>query len=276
MISIENYGEVRGFRLARSILGHGLYFTAAYWVDGLMVDTGCHYTVKEMGSALDDLHVDRIVNTHSHEDHIGANVAISRKFGAGIFAHPLAIPVLATPQNKKHLNPYQIVMWGYPAPSPALPVPSTIETPRHSFNVIHTPGHSPDHICLHEPKEGWLFGGDTYIGGRDRALRDDYNIWQIIASLKTLSNLEVGLIFTGSGNVRKNGGAALKEKIGYLEGIADQALELHLKGLSYGQIRRKLFGPESRIAYITLWHFTGKHLVRSLIEHRPLSLRSDE
>jgi glyoxylase-like metal-dependent hydrolase (beta-lactamase superfamily II) len=167
-------------------------------------------------------------------------------------------------------------MWGYPAPSPALPVPSTIETPRHSFNVIHTPGHSPDHICLHEPREGWLFGGDTYIGGRDRALRDDYNIWQIIASLKALSDLEVGLIFTGSGNVRKNGGAALKEKIEYLEGIAEQALELHCRGLSYGRIRRKLFGAESRIAYITLGHFTGKHLVRSLIEHRPLSLKSDE
>ena len=276
MISIENYGEVQGFRLARTILGRGLYYTAAYWVDGLMVDTGCRYTVKELVSALDALHVERIVNTHSHEDHIGANVAVSKRFGAKIFAHPLAIPVLSTPQNKKHLNPYQIVMWGYPAPSPALPVPSTIETPRHSFHVIHTPGHSPDHICLYEPREGWLFGGDTYIGGRDRALRDDYNVWQIIGSLKTLSKLDVGLIFTGSGNVRTKGRAALKEKIDYLEHIAGQALELHRKGLSYGRIRRTLFGRESRIAYVTLGHFTGKHLVRSLIEDRPLSSESDK
>jgi glyoxylase-like metal-dependent hydrolase (beta-lactamase superfamily II) len=272
MISIENFGEVRGFRLARSILGHGLYFTAAYWVDGMMVDTGCCYTVTELVSALDTLRVDRIVNTHGHEDHIGANAAISRKFGCEILAHPLAIPVLSTPQNQKHLNPYQIVMWGYPEPSSATPLPERIETPHHTFNVIHTPGHSPDHICLHEPREGWLFGGDTYIGGRDRALRADYNVWQIIASLKTLSRLDIDLIFTGSGNVRKNGSVALKEKIAYLESIGEQALELHRKGLSYRRIRRKLFGRELLIAYVTLGQFTGKHLVRSLIEDRPRTL----
>jgi glyoxylase-like metal-dependent hydrolase (beta-lactamase superfamily II) len=227
-------------------------------------------------SALDELHVDRIVNTHSHEDHIGANAAISRKWGANIFIHPQGVPVLATPQNRTHLNPYQIAMWGYPEPSPASPIPETIETAHHTFNVIHTPGHSPDHICLYEPRKGWLFSGDTYIGGRDRALRDDYNVWQIIASLKILNRLNVDLIFPGSGNVRKNGSAALKEKIAYLESISEQALELHRKGLSYGRIRRKLFGREPLIAYVTLGHFTGKHLVRSLIEHRPLSLRSDE
>jgi glyoxylase-like metal-dependent hydrolase (beta-lactamase superfamily II) len=180
--------------------------------------------------------------------------------------------VLSTPQNQKHLNPYQIVMWGYPEPSSATPLPERIETPHHTFNVIHTPGHSPDHICLHEPREGWLFGGDTYIGGRDRALRADYNVWQIIASLKTLSRLDIDLIFTGSGNVRKNGSVALKEKIAYLESIGEQALELHRKGLSYRRIRRKLFGRELLIAYVTLGQFTGKHLVRSLIEDRPRTL----
>jgi glyoxylase-like metal-dependent hydrolase (beta-lactamase superfamily II) len=269
MISIENIGEVRAFRLARSILGRGLYFTAAYWVDGLMVDTGCFHTVKELVFSLEKLRVDRIVNTHGHEDHIGANAAISRKFGSEILAHPLAIPVLSTPQNKKHLNPYQIVMWGYPEPSSASPLRETLETPHHTFSVIHTPGHSPDHICLHEPREGWLFAGDTYIGGRDRALRADYNVWQIIASLRKLSELDVDLIFTGSGNVRKNGSAALKQKIAYLENIGEQAHELHRKGLSYRRIRRKLFGRELLIAYVTLGQFTGRHLVRSLIEDRP-------
>jgi glyoxylase-like metal-dependent hydrolase (beta-lactamase superfamily II) len=272
MISVENIRGVRGFRLARSILGRGLYYTAAYWVDGLMVDTGCFYTVPDLVAALGELRVDRIVNTHSHEDHIGANAAISKKFGAEILAHPLAIPVLSTPQNQKHLNPYQIVMWGYPEPSSASPLPETIETPHHTFNVIHTPGHSPDHICLHEPREGWLFCGDTYIGGRDRALRADYNVWQIIASLRRLNEPDIDLIFTGSGNVRTNGTAALKEKIAYLESVGDRAIELHRKGLSYRRIRRKLFGRELLIAYLTLGQFTGKHLVRSFIEDRPPTL----
>ena len=276
MISVENIGEVRGFRLARSILGRAMYYTAAYWVDGLMVDTGCFHTVTDLVSALEELRVDRVVNTHSHEDHIGANASISKKFGAEILAHPLAIPVLATPRKQKHLNPYQIVMWGYPEPSSASPIPETIQTPHHTFNVIPTPGHSPDHICLHEPREGWLFCGDTYIGGRDRALRADYNVWQIIASLRRLSELPIDLIFTGSGNVRTNGSTALKEKVAYLESIGEQIFELHRKGLSYREIRRKLFGRELLIAYVTLGHFTGKHLVRSFIEDRSLSLESDK
>ena len=263
---------MRGFRLVRSILGRGLYYTAAYRVDGLMVDTGCYYTVKELVSGRGEFDVDRIVNTHSHEDHIGANASLSRRFGAPILAHPLAIPVLATSKKQKHLNPYQIIMWGYPEPSSASPIPETIETTHHLFNVIHTPGHSPDHLCLYEPKEGWLFGGDTYIGGRDRALRVDYNIWQMIASLKKLSELDVGLIFTGSGNVRRNGSAALNEKTAYLESMGEQALELHRQGWFYRQIRRTLSGREMLIAYATLGHFTGKHLVRSFIEDRPNNL----
>lgn len=276
MICSETIGEVRGFRLARAIMGRPLYYTAAYWVDGLMIDTGCYYTVSELVSALEHLKVERIVNTHGHEDHIGANAALKKRFGAEILAHPLAIPVLVTSRKQKHLNAYQVVMWGYPEPSSASPVPGTIETPHHRFEVIHTPGHSEDHICLYEPHEGWLFSGDAYIGGKDRALRADYNIWGIIASLKSLSEREIDLIFTGSGNVRKNGSAALKEKIEYLEKMGEQTLALHRRGWSYRRIRRKLFGREMLIAYATLGHFTGRHLVRSFIEDRPLSSESDK
>jgi glyoxylase-like metal-dependent hydrolase (beta-lactamase superfamily II) len=71
--------------------------------------------------------------------------------------------------------------------------------------VIPTPGHSPDHICLFEAQQGWLFSGDAYIGGKDRALRAGYDIHGIIASLKRLSELPVTTIFSGSGTVRGQG-----------------------------------------------------------------------
>jgi glyoxylase-like metal-dependent hydrolase (beta-lactamase superfamily II) len=95
MISIETFGKVKKFRMARSIFGRAVYFTAAYWVDGLMVDTGCSYTVNELVAAVARLDLDFVVNTHSHEDHIGANAALSINRGAGIFAHPEALPILA-------------------------------------------------------------------------------------------------------------------------------------------------------------------------------------
>ena len=269
MISVETIGEVRKFRLARSILGRAVYYTAAYWVDGLMVDTGCSYTAKELVSAVENDDLDSIVNTHSHEDHIGANEMLSKNRGARIFAHDSALPALAAGKKQKPLKPYQVVMWGYPEPSHAAPIPETFETNHYRFKVIHTPGHSLDHICLYEPGEGWLFCGDAYIGGRDRALRADYNIWQIIASLKKLSTLDIRLLFAGSGNVRENARSLLLEKIDYLESAGEQSLELNRRGMSYDQIRMKMFGQEALIAYVTLGHFSGRNLVRSFIEDCP-------
>ncbi|MFC1837048.1 MBL fold metallo-hydrolase [Thermodesulfobacteriota bacterium] len=268
MILTDTIGQVRSFRMARDFMGRGLYFTAAYLVDGLMVDTGCSYTVSELVERVADSPPEVIVNTHSHEDHVAANAALLARFGAEIMAHPLALPVLRYPRAQ-NLRPYQRVMWGYPAPSTALPVPDFVETADHCFNVIHTPGHSPDHVCLFEPHQGWLFVGDAYVGGRDRALRADYNIWDIIASLQKLLSLQPQTLFPGSGNVRTNAAPALREKIDYLQETGYAVLRLRNRGWGLRRIRRKLFGPEMPIAYLTLGHFSGRNLLRSYVEDAP-------
>jgi len=249
--------------------GRGLYFTAAYWVDGLMVDTGCAYTVRELVESLDSLSIRCIVNTHSHEDHIAGNAALQAKFGAEVLAHREALPILAQPR-KRRLRPYQLVMWGYPEPSNAEAIGNFVETEHHRFEVINTPGHSSDHICLYEPKQGWLFTGDVYVGGRDRALRLDYNVWQIIESLKYLASLDVKILFPGSGTTRESPREELLGKINYLEETGHRVLALHRQGWSRRRIRHRLFGGEMSIAYYTLGHFSGRNLVRSYIEDRPV------
>ena len=72
-LKTTSFGEITRFDLSRKIAGRGRYWTTAYLVDGLMVDTGCAHTSSELGAALQDLQLSHIVNTHSHEDHIGAN-----------------------------------------------------------------------------------------------------------------------------------------------------------------------------------------------------------
>lgn len=265
MIKMEQAGEITKFRLARTLFGRGLYFTAAYLVDGLMVDTGCSYTVRELMDGLKASKIHTIVNTHSHEDHVAANAALQRESGARIFAHPAALPVLAKPKSVR-LRPYQLVMWGYPEPSKAEPLGEIVETDQHRFQVIHTPGHSPDHICLFDPDYGTLFTGDAYVGGRDKSLRFDYNIWQILDSLKKLAALDPQTIFAGSGTIRHDAREELANKIQYLEDVGGQVLALHRKGLSRRRIRLEMFGREMSIAWYTLGHFSGKNLVRSYIE----------
>ena len=268
MIHIEQVGEIWKYRLTRSIFGKAMYFTACYWVDGLMVDTGCAFTVSELVSALNSLRVDLIVNTHSHEDHIGANAPLQAKYGVKVLAHPLALSVLSAPKEKQPLHPYQRIMWGYPAPSQGVAVGNIVETEHHRFEVIHTPGHSPDHICLYEPDKGWIFTGDAYIGGLDRALRQDYDVRYIIESLKKIARLYPDLLFPGSGSVRKQPRKEILRKIEYLEEMGEQVLTLKSRGLSNRQIRKSLFGKEMLMAYFTMGHFSGKNLVRSYIKNR--------
>ena len=124
MLKITQYGDVTRFDLARTLAGRGRYWTTAYLVDGTLVDTGCAHTAPELLEALQETPPVRIVNTHTHEDHIGANGPLQRHVARRtwpgqrrdleIQAHPLALPVMADPRGKQPLHPYRCLMWAGP------------------------------------------------------------------------------------------------------------------------------------------------------------------
>jgi glyoxylase-like metal-dependent hydrolase (beta-lactamase superfamily II) len=256
--------QVTRLRMARTLFGRPAYFTAAYWVDGLLIDTGCAHTARQLTAVLGSWHVEQVVNTHSHEDHIGANADVQEAYRCPILAHSDALPILHDP-TLQPLHPYRRLFWGWPRPSEGQALGDWIETEHFCFQVIHTPGHSPDHICLFEPDRGWLFSGDTYIGGEDRALREGYDIHGIIASLKKLAELPVKVIFSGSGTVRENGGKPLQDKIVYLEELGERIRALAERGMSPRRIRRRILGRDLPITYLTLGHFSGLRLVQSYL-----------
>lgn len=267
MIQVERVADapqVIKLRVARTILDRTYYHTAAYWVDGLLIDTGCAHTARQFTSALRHWAVDQVVNTHSHEDHIGANAQVQAAHRCPILAHADALPILQDPRRQP-LQLYRRVVWGWPRPSRGEPLGEWVETQNLRFQVIHTPGHAPDHVCLFEPDRGWLFSGDAYIGGEDRALRAGYDIHGIIDSLKKLAELPVRVILAGSSSVRANGAQPLQAKIAYLEELGERIRALHDEGLAPPRIRRRLFGRELPISYLTLGHFSGRRLVDSYL-----------
>jgi len=276
VIQIESVAEdkIVKFRIARTLVGRPAYFTAAYWVDGLLIDTGCAHTSRQLASTLKGWRIDRIVNTHCHEDHIGANARIQEAYRCPIQIHPDGLPVLQNPRLQP-LQLYRRLFWGWPQPSHGEPIEDWVETESYRFQVVHTPGHSSDHICLFEPEQGWLFTGDAYIGGKDRALRQGYDILGILASLKKLADLPVSTIFAGSGTVRENGPQPLIDKIAYLEELGQQISALHSQGLSPQRIRRQVLGRESYLTYVTMGHFSGMHLVRSYLSGSDSSTTAD-
>ncbi|MBC7264305.1 MAG: MBL fold metallo-hydrolase [Chloroflexi bacterium] len=267
MITVTEIEGVHRILMARAIAGHPLYFTAAYWVDGLLIDTGCAHTALELSSAMAGVPIAQIVNTHDHEDHIGGNAQLQRTRGVRIFAHPETLPILENPRLLR-LQPYRILFWGWPQPSCGEPIGEWVETEHHRFQIIPTPGHAPGHVCLYEPDRKWLFSGDLYIGGKDRVLRLDYNVYTIIASLKKIAQLPLTRLFAGSGTVRDDPGSDIREKIEYLEGLGEEIRRLHNSGMSVAAIRDRLFGSESLIRYVTLGHFSSTNLIRSYLENQ--------
>jgi glyoxylase-like metal-dependent hydrolase (beta-lactamase superfamily II) len=267
MLKITPFGAITRFDLARK-LPRWRYWTTAYLVDGMMVDTGCAHAAPELLLALAGMPLACIVNTHTHEDHIGADGDLQAgRPGLAIYAHPLALPVIADPRGEQPLHPYRKVFWGWPKPALARPLDDgeIVATEHHRFQVVYTPGHSADHICLYEPEQGWLFTGDLFAGGMDRALRAGYDIWGIIASLKRIASLPVVRMFPGSAQVRENPNQELDSKIAYLEDFGGRVLELHLKGWSARAIVRALCGGAMQIEWITLGHFTRRNLVLSYL-----------
>jgi glyoxylase-like metal-dependent hydrolase (beta-lactamase superfamily II) len=275
MLHTQRHGPVIGFRLSRAFLGRAVYHTAAYWVDGLLVDSGCAHTAVELQRETDSLPLEQVVNTHHHEDHIGGNALLQRERGVRIWAHARALPVLADPRLLA-LQLYRRVFWGWPEPSQGQALGEWLETEHHRLRVIHTPGHSPDHICLFEPERGWLFSGDAFIGGRDRAARPDYDMYALIASLKQLEALPITQLLPGSGTVRSDPGDEIRQKIVALEELASEVCRLRRMGLDVPEIQRRLLGKDPYITYLTHGHFRASYLIRAFLRERPTTPLSSQ
>lgn len=104
----------------------------------------------------------KILLTHSHWDHIVDTALFKRHFGIPVLIHPLDTPNLEHP-GSDHL-PCWISYEGV-KPDGLLNDKDRVAVGQLTFDVIHTPGHTPGSICLYCPKEGVLIAGDTLFRG---------------------------------------------------------------------------------------------------------------
>lgn len=105
--------------------------------------------------------VDKVVNTHGHFDHIGANQQVVESTGAELMLHKDDLPVLQNARN--HAEVYGLNVAPSPEPDTLLDQGDTFSVGEHLFQVFHVPGHSPGGICL--LSEGHLFVGDVLFSG---------------------------------------------------------------------------------------------------------------
>lgn len=101
--------------------------------------------------------------THGHFDHVADHREVGRRYpSAELRIHPRDLEKLRRPGSTLFRLPFEI-----PPGEPTALVNEGDELKIGGLDVrvLHTPGHSPGHVCYHLPDAGILVGGDLIIGG---------------------------------------------------------------------------------------------------------------
>src|SRR5215510_14389534 len=192
--------------MTRRWLGRPLYWTGAYVVDGLLIDAGPPALARELLHVLTDFPLIGQVATHHHEDHTGGASLLAERRGLTPRVHATGVPILAEGLTAEL---YHRVAWGRPRPVRAEALGSQVASRSLRFEVVPTPGHSVDHVCLFEPERGWLFTGDLFLAERLRYLRNDEDLAALIDSLRRVTRLPVREVFCAHRGPVRGGAAAL-------------------------------------------------------------------
>jgi hydroxyacylglutathione hydrolase len=150
--------------------------------EGAILDPGGH--PDRILAAVDrhNLTVKYILNTHAHFDHTEANGEIVRATGAPLAIHPLERPLLEAAGGAALFG-----LRADPGPPPDLELADgdELEIGTLCFQVLHTPGHTPGHVCFYEPEEKVLFDGDVlFRRGVGRADLPGGNWQQLLDSIR--------------------------------------------------------------------------------------------
>jgi len=263
MLKATQVGDVTEIRMGRSLDGKTvLYWVAAYLIDGILIDTGCDYSKKELVGFLEGKRVSVIINTHHHEDHVGGNGLLAQRFGLGALAHPETIRVMS---RKYDLYPFEVEIWGYPDLSTASPIGTVVKEGGISLRVIETPGHCKGHISLFEEKRRILFSGDIWVGERPKTARVEEDVHQLISDLRKFEELKPKIMFASLGKVVAEPQQVIERTRVYLEETRDEIRRLHSKGKSSEQILEELFERESVLAPATQYQLSTKIFIESFL-----------
>lgn len=132
-----------------------------------------------------------IVCTHSHADHAPAarplqTLCVQRGGGK---PPVLGLPSAATANPGSHFVPDQAL-----ADGTLLTLHTADGGTRHTLQVIHTPGHAANHLCLMLAQDGLLFSGDHILNGSTTVINPpDGNMTAYLDALDVLDAACAGL-----------------------------------------------------------------------------------
>lgn len=246
----------------------------AYFVDGLLIDTGPSKLQAQVMKDLLPLPIEQIFLTHHHEDHTGNLAALHTVLPtAPVYAHPICAKIL---QNPPKVCLAERLVWGAHIPCQAIqPIGKKLETFKYKFTPIYTPGHAVDHLVLYEPQEGWLFSGDLYVHKYIAYFVANECMATQMVSLTKLLELDFERLLCSHSTEQQNGRMLLEKKLQFFQTFSGRVLHWHKQGYEAKTILRKMQLKERwMIKILSGGWLSALNMVKSVLRAERLGLWS--
>jgi len=209
-----------------------------------------------------------LINTECHDDHYAGNFF----FDVPVIAHDktreailaaetnqvLEIIAEIDPDGLSLVDEYRINV-----PSITFSERLTLYMGKHSFHLIHLPGHTAGQTAVFVPEERVVFTGDNVTGKVQGFLHDaEPFLW--LKSLKRISELEVDYIIPGHGKVCDK--SYLGEQADYVQRCVDTIRQAIDRGWSKEEAIAKVSLP-SRYPLDTGSEHVGQQLLQMSVSH---------
>lgn len=188
-----------------------------------------------------------LINTEHHIDHImgnfffpgiviahqGAWEAVSSRYSSALFTEKIADRVKAIDP------PGLALMEGYFLREPSLTFSKdfTLYLGKHTFKLIHLPGHTASEIAVHIPEERIVFTGDNVFHKVQTWLQEASPL-EWLRSLEKIDKLDVDFIVPGHGEVCSKD--YLKEQASFIREWMAAIREAKRRGLSKEEAQDKI------------------------------------
>lgn len=173
VVPLRNSGEIYSSN-AYLVLGDWSRLEDVNTLVDVGSDPAVMKSIEEAPTGVGKPRVEQVVLTHGHSDHCGLLPRIREAFHPKVFAFSSSIGSV----------------------DGLLRDGQTIRMGDEDFEVIHTPGHSSDSVCLYSKAQGVLFAGDSPL-----LIMSPTGVYEdgFLAALEKLCARDVQRIFFGHG-----------------------------------------------------------------------------